>query len=170
MHLQLDSRPGIADVSADGLMLSFAGTPGLQVVGTLSGSLIDPRAAVVIEVLAASHRVHLSDDEGLLVTEQVACTGEVPAPPLPAAAAHAVRGHRIDFESSRSDLDGTRLADLAATLRTADTDHDVLVVSFPGHRDALTSVRLRADGWETWHLYPGDRPHAVRTRTTVTGP
>lgn len=170
MHLQLDSRPGIADESADGLTLRFAGTPGLRVVGTLAGTLRGVGVAVVVEVLAASHRVHVLGDDGVVATEQVACVGDDPPVPLPAAATHLVRGHRLDFTSDRPDLDAARLADVAATLRTSAEDRDALVVSFPGHPDALTSVRLLADGWETWHLYPGARPHAVRTRTTVARP
>lgn len=169
MHLQLDSRPGITDVSADGLALRFAGTPGLQVVGTLSGALTVPPVAVAVEVLAASHRVHVFDD-GPLATEQVACVAEAPSVPLPAAASHVVGGHRLDFTSTHRHLPAAGLAALAASLRAAGTGPDALVVSFPGHPDALTSVRLLADGWETWHLYPGDRPHALGTRTTVTGP
>lgn len=170
MHLQLDSRPGIADVSADGLTLRFAGTPGLRVVGTLTGTLRTPGVAVVVEVLAASHRVHVLGEDGVLATEQVACVGDEPQAPLPATATHVVDGHRLDFTSDRPELDAADLADLAATLRTAADDRDALVVSFPGHRDALTSVHLLGDGWETWHLYPGARPHAVRTRTTVARP
>jgi hypothetical protein len=69
VHLQLDSRPGIADVSADGLTLRFAGTPGLRVVGTLTGTLHAAGVAVVVEVLAASHRVHVLGDDGVLATE-----------------------------------------------------------------------------------------------------
>lgn len=170
MHLQLDSRPGIADVSADGLTLRFAGTPGLRVVGTLTGTLRAAGVAVVVEVLAASHRVHVLGDDGVLATEQVACVGDEPPAPLPATATHVVDGHRLDFTSERPDLDADGLADLATALRTAGDDRDALVVSFPGHPDALTSVHLLADGWETWHLYPGARPHAVRTRTTVARP
>lgn len=167
MHLQLDSRPGIADVSADGLTLRFAGTPGLRVVGTLTGTLHAAGVAVVVEVLAASHRVHVLGDDGVLATEQVACVGDGPPVALPATATHGAGGHRLDFTSERPDLDADGLAGLATTLRTAGDDRDALVVSFPGHPDALTSVHLLADGWETWHLYPGARPHAVRTRTTV---
>lgn len=170
MHLQLDSRPGNADVSADGLTLRFAPTPGLDVVGTMSGTLTGQGLSVVVEVLAASHRVHVFDDDGVLATEQVACVGDLPSTPLPAASAHDTGGHRLEFTSTRPGLDATELADLADALRAAGTDPAALVVSFPGHRDALTSVRVLGDGWETWHLYPGDRPHAVRTRTTVTGP
>lgn len=165
MHLQLDSRPGIADVSAEGLTLRFAGTPGLDVVATMTGRLPGPGLSVVVEVLAASHRVHVSDDAGPVATEQVACVGG--GPPLPAAASHLAGTHRVEFRSSRPDLDEDEIGAVADALRGSSADHDALVVSFPGHPDALTSVRLAVDGWETWHLYPGDRPHAVRTLTTV---
>lgn len=154
-------------MSADGLSLRFSGTPGLDVVGTLSGRLAGPRLPVVVEVLGASHRVHLFDDDALLATEQVACVAGAPAEPLPASATHPVGRHRLDFSSEHADLEPVPLADLASALRAAGTRPDALVVSFPGHADALTSVRLVTDGWETWHLYPGDRPHAVRTRTAV---
>jgi hypothetical protein len=170
LHLQLDSRPGNADVSADGLALRFAPTPGLDVVGTMSGVLGGTELGVVVEVLAASHRVHLFGDDGILATEQVACVGDGRPAALPAATVHDAGGHRLEFTSTRPDLDATGLARLAGRLRTAAADPAALVVSFPGHRDALTSVRLTFDGWETWHLYPGERPHAVRTRTSVTGP
>lgn len=167
MHLQLDSRPGVADVSADGLVLRFGGTPGLDVVGTLSGTLEQLGLTVVLEVLAASHRVHVLDDDGVLATEQVACVDPVPVEPLPARASHQVGEHGLEFRSERPDLDGSTLASLAVELRSGAADDAALVVSFPGHRDALTSVRVLGDGWETWHLYPGERPHAVRTRTHV---
>lgn len=170
MHLQLDSRPGNADVSAEGLTLRFATTPGLDVVGIMSGTLTGPGVSVVVEVLAASHRVHVLDGDGVLATEQVACVGGAPITPLPDATSHVAGDHRLEFTSTRPDLDATGIAELAAGLRADGTGPDALVVSFPGHLDALTSVRLLGDGWETWHLYPGDRPHAVRTRTTVTGP
>lgn len=165
MHLQLDSRPGIADVSADGLTLCFAATPGLDVVATMAGSLPGPRLAVVVEVLAASHRVLVTDEAGPVATEQVACVGG--GAPLPAVASHLAGAHRIEFRSSRPELDDDEIAAVADALRRSAGDHDAVVVSFPGHPDALTSVRLAVDGWETWHLYPGDRPHAVRTLTTV---
>ena len=168
MHLQLDSRPGNADVSADGLSLRFAGTPGLDVVATLAAPLGATPLTVVVEVLAASHRVHLFDADGLVATEQVACVGDGPAgEQLPASAAHAVGPHRLGFSSERPDLDADAVAELASQLRDHATADDALVVSFPGHPDALTSVRLLADGWETWHLYPGEHAHAVRTRTAV---
>ena len=168
MHLQLDTRPGNADVSAEGLTLRFAPTSGLDVVGTLSGELPEVGLTVVLEVLAASHRVHLLDADGILATEQVACLADVAPAPLPASASYVARGHRLEFRSTRPDLDAPALAELADQLRSAGADPAALVVSFPGHRDALTSVRLLEDGWETWHLYPGDRPHGVRTRTSVT--
>jgi hypothetical protein len=167
LHLQLDSRPGIADVSADGLTLRFCATPGLDVVGTVTARLEALRLTVLVEVLAASHRVHVLDDDGILATEQVACVGSPPSEALPGHASHEARGHRIDFRSERPDLDPTALADLATELRSMAGDDGVLVVSFPGHPDALTSVRVLDAGWESWHLYPGDRPHAVRTSTTV---
>ena len=170
MHLQLDDRPGTTDVSADGLALRFHGTPGLDVVGTLFGTLDAFGLAVVVEVLAASHRVHLLDDDGVLATEQVACVTPVPDEPLPARADHEVRGHRLEFHAEHPDVDAAALAAIAAGLRSGADDGGALVVSFPGHRDALTSVRVGADGWETWHLYPGARPHAVRTRTQVVRP
>lgn len=168
MHLQLDSRPGNADVSADGLSLRFAGTPGLDVVATMSGTVRDGELSVVVEVLAASHRVHVFDDDGLLATEQVACLAGVAAGErLPASARHDVGDRRLDFTSERPTVDGAALAALAAELRASSRRDDALVVSFPGHRDALTSVRLLPDGWETWHLYPGEDAHAVRTRTVL---
>lgn len=156
-------------MSADGLTLRFASTPGLDVVATLSGVLPAAHATVVAEVLAASHRVHVSDPDGLVATEQVACVGD-PGSPVPARADHAAGHRRLEFSSDRPVLDAAALADLAAEMRSSAGDDATLVVSFPGHPDALTSVRLLADGWETWHLYPGDRPHAVRTRTSVTIP
>ena len=166
MHLELDSRPGNADVSADGLSLRFTGTPGLDVVATMSGSVSGGTLSVVAEVLAASHRVHVFDDDGLLATEQVACVAGA-GEGLPGSARHDVGRRHLEFTSERPDLDGSSLAALAAELRAGAGSDDALVVSFPGHRDALTSVRLLPDGWETWHLYPGEAAHAVRTRTVV---
>jgi hypothetical protein len=165
LHLQLDSRPGTTDVSADGLTLRFESTLGLDVVATMTGRLPGPGLSVVVEVLAASHRVHVADDAGPIATEQVACVGG--GSPLPAVASQVFGRHRVEFRSSHPDLDGEEIAAVADALRRSAGDHDALVVSFPGHLDALTSVRLAVDGWETWHLYPGDRPHAVRTLTTV---
>jgi Protein of unknown function DUF2617 len=167
LHHQLDTRPGIADVSADGLALRFHGTPGLDVVATSWGTLEDVGLVVVVEVLAASHRVHLLDDDGVLATEQVACVDPAPDEGLPEQAAHEVRGHLLVFRAERPHLDASSLTALASDLRSTAGDEQVLVVSFPGHADALTSVRVLGDGWETWHLYPGRRPHAVRTRTCV---
>ena len=167
MHLELDSRPGTTDVSADGLALRFHGTPGLDVVGTLFGTLEALGLAVVVEVLAASHRVHVLDDDGVVATEQVACVDPAPDEPLPEHASHESAAHRLEFASEQPDLDSSALGVLAAELRSGADDDATLVVSFPGHVDALTSVRVLADGWETWHLYPGERPHAVRTRTHV---
>ena len=169
LHLQLDSRPGIADVSADGLTLRFAGTPGLDVVATMTGTLPAAGVTVVVEVLAASHRVHVLDD-GVVATEQVACVADGQGTALPASASHPAGRHTLRFTSTRPQLDGATLADVANDLRRSAGDAGALVVSFPGHADAITSVRLLPDGWETWHLYPGDRPHAVRTRTTVALP
>ena len=154
-------------MSADGLALRFGGTPGLDVVGTLFGTLEALGLAVVVEVLAASHRVHLLDDDGVVATEQVACVDPAPGGRLPTTASHVGRGHRLEFSSEQPDLDDSTLAGLAADLRSDPDDDGSLVVSFPGHRDALTSVRVLADGWESWHLYPGARPHAVRTCTRV---
>lgn len=156
-------------MSADGLTLRFESTPGLDVVASLSGVLPAAHITVVAEVLAASHRVHVFDHDGLVVTEQVACVGGAGSP-LPARADHAGGRRRLEFSSARPVLDAVALAGLAADMRSSAGDDGTLVVSFPGHPDALTSVRLLADGWETWHLYPGDRPHAVRTRTSVAIP
>lgn len=167
MHLQLERRPGTPDVSADGLALSFAATPGLEVVATQEVALGE-RLTVVVEVLAASHRVHVRGGGGVLASEQVACLGPVAAG-LPAAATHVTGDLRLEFASERPALDGAGLAALATRLRDA-ADARTVVVSFPGHADALTSVRVLDDGWETWHLYPGPDPQAVRTRTTVVRP
>lgn len=152
-------------MSADGLVLRFSATPGLDVVGTLTGHAAGLQVAV--EVLAASHRVHVSEGDVLVATEQVACVAGDADEPLPAQATHETARHRLVFDSERTDCDDAALAALAAMLRVGGTGPDALVVAFPGHPDALTSVRLVPDGWETWHLYPGERPHAVRTRTTV---
>lgn len=152
-------------MSADGLTLRFSATPGLEVVGTFTGEVAGLH--VVAEVLAASHRVHVSDGDALVATEQVACVAGA-GDPLPVRAAHETPGHRLAFDSERIDRDRAALADLAEALRAGGTGPDALVVSFPGHPDALTSVRIVPGGWETWHLYPGDHPHAVRTRTAVT--
>lgn len=154
-------------MSADGLSLRFASTPGLDVVGTISGYVRSGSLTVVVEVLAASHRVHVFDPDRLVATEQVACIADDAGERLPDATSHHVGDHTLDFTSERPPLDGPALAGLATQLRAGATDDDAIVVSFPGHLDALTSVRLLADGWETWHLYPGARPHAVRTRTSV---
>jgi hypothetical protein len=167
LHLELDSRPGAPDVSADGLALRFRGTPGLDVVGTLFATLEALGLAVVVEVLAASHRVHVLDDDAVVATEQVACVDPAPDEPLPGSATHESSAHRLEFRSEQPDLDGPALAELATGLRSGADDEASLLVTFPGHRDAITSVRVLADGWETWHLYPGARPHAVRTRTRV---
>lgn len=169
MHLQLDSRPSTTDVSADGLALSFCPTPGLDVVATLVAPLTTaPGCSVLVEVLGASHRVHLRDGRGPIAAEQVACLGGPPTP-LPRQASHRSGGLRLEFTSSRTAPDARGLAAVAARLRAGDDDHS-LVVSFPGHPDALTCVQVLPDGWETWHLYPGARPDAVRTRTRVVTP
>ncbi|HEX4903360.1 MAG TPA: DUF2617 family protein [Acidimicrobiales bacterium] len=164
MHLQLDRRPGIPDVSADGLGLSFTPTPGLVVVATLAVPLADD-LVVDVEVLSASHRVHLRGPRGAVACEQVACLGP-DAAGLPATTSHQVGGLRLDFTSERPVLDAAGLSSLARGLRRT-AGPSSLVVSFPGHHDALTSVQVGGDGWETWHLYPGPHPQAVRTRTTV---
>jgi len=165
VHLQLDQRPGIADVTADGLALAFHATPGLHVVASAEVPLAVGEGLVVrAEVLSASHRVAVVAGGRDLAVEQVACVGD--GPRLPVAAAHDVGSVRLAFRSARPTLDGAALAALADRLR-AEGAEDGLVVTFPGHPDALTSVRVGAHGWETWHLYPGERPHAVRTRTTV---
>lgn len=165
MHLQLDHRPPCADVTADGLALRFAATPGLAVVAVLEAPLQGSLVARV-EVLAASHRIRLVAAGAVVATEQVACTGEPSAPALPAAADHRADGHRLEFRSERTAVDGDDLTRLATRLR-ARAGPSSLVVTFPGHHDALTAVRVGPNGWETWHLYPGAAPQAVRTRTTV---
>lgn len=167
LHLELDSRPGTTDVSADGLALRFHGTPDLDVVGTLRGALEALGLTAVVEVLAASHRVRVLDEDRVVATEQVACVDPAPDEPLPERASHESPTHRLEFASEQPDVDASALEVLAAELRSGADDDATLVVSFPGHRDALTSVRVLADGWETWHLYPGERPHAVRTQTHV---
>lgn len=166
MHLELANRPPTPDLSADGLVLAFRSSPHLEVVGTMSAQLAGGRGSVVVEVLAASHRVHLLEGADTVATEQVACLGASPASPLPARATHEAGRHRLRFTASRPELGAEGLTRLASRLRTADGDR-ALVVSFPGHPDALTSVQVLDDGWETWHLYPGAAPHALRTRTRV---
>jgi hypothetical protein len=58
-------------------------------------------------------------------------------------------------------------------------DGRVLAARFPGHPDALTALTVEAPPtgpsdrwpptvrWQTWHLYPGHRPHLVATTTTA---
>lgn len=172
MHVKLDIRPETDDISADGLTLAFTATPGLHVVGTLDGSIHLRSASVtlpvLVEVLAASHRVRVFDASGPVATEQVACIDSGPTNPLTAEASNPVGAYCLEFRSDRQSLTDAAMADLAADIRRSALDDAVLAVSFPGHADAMTSVRIGNDGWETWHLYPGDHPHAVRTRTTVT--
>jgi len=167
VHLQLERRPGAPDVSADTLSLSFLAAAGLEVVATREVPLAAGLVAVV-EVLAASHRVHVRGAAGVLATEQVACVDGAPAR-LPATATHVAGGLHLSFTSERPSMDGGGLAALAEQLRRS-AGPRTLVVSFPGHADALTSVRVGDDGWETWHLYPGPDPRAVRTRTDVVQP
>lgn len=173
LHVHLDSRPGVVDVSADGLTLAFAPTPGMEVVAT-DRTTIDVgsglgRLTVVAEVLGASHRVQLFDGARHLATEQVACLGGRPTRPLPSASSHDTGRCRLDFRSERWSFDDDALDDLAT--RLCDSGGDAaLVVSFPGHASALTSISVLGDGWESWHLYPGDDAHAVRTRTVVVAP
>lgn len=166
MHLELANRPATPDLSADGLVLAFRSSPHLEVVATTSAPLGGALGSVVVEVLAASHRVHLLDGTSTVATEQVACLGAPPASPMPTRATHEAGGRCLRFSASRPELGAEALSRLASRLRTCD-DERTLVVSFPGHPDALTSVQVLDDGWETWHLYPGAAPHALRTRTRV---
>ena len=167
MHLQLDRRTADVDVSADALSLAFHATPGLQVVATIHAPLAAPGLTARLEVLAASHRVRLLAEGVAVATEQVACIAGAAHDPLPPSAVHRSSRHELTFRCDRPQLDAAGLATLAGRLRHSAAAEGALVVSFPGHDDALTAMRALADGWETWHLYPGPRPHAVRTRTRL---
>lgn len=152
------------DTSGRQLALSTEPTPHVAVASLL---IEGPEFSARLDVLAASHRVTVELPVGT-ITETVACdvtgTGSLP---LPEVHAWVAAGERIGFQSSlrcgREAL--TRAAAAIARLDPARS----IVVRFPGHEAALTAIELlegpQEVAWRTWHLYPGDDPHVVITKT-----
>ena len=142
--------------------------------------------ALTLEVLAASHRVRLTDGATghVLLTETVACAepGEATAVgTLPTDHAWADGSWLASFHSAIAFGANAVEAAAADVAVLAGTSH-ALVGRFPGHPLALTALEAQfrptidgSDetddpfptvlGWRSWHLYPGSDPHVVTTVT-----
>lgn len=138
-------------------------------------------AQVMLEVLAASHRVTVLAPDGNpdheWLVETVAC-GTADAPPVSAdhlpSSHESVGGHGTYRFRSRTDHGDDAVRRAATAVRAMPRG---LAVAFPGHPDALTGLAVspvEATGpsgaggvaWSTWHVYPGATPHVVTTSST----
>ncbi|HRA34715.1 MAG TPA: DUF2617 family protein [Acidimicrobiales bacterium] len=172
--LSVDVPP--ADVIGDALRLHL-GPNALPAVAAIRVP-VGPHRVLVLEVLAASHRVTLLLHGRPALVETVACaTGSPldaePVDPYSLPTAHAVDlepgGYR--FTSERRDGHGA-VTDAARHVRTLSGRGDALTVGFPGHPDALTGLAVASGppatlAWSTWHLYPGATPHVVATTSII---
>ena len=142
--LSVDVPP--TDVIGDALRLHL-GPNGLHAVASRRVAL-GGGWALVLEVLAASHRVTVESPAGPVLVETVACGIEAGSPPvdpdrLPGRHEVAVAGGRYHFASERGD--GPAVEAAAERLRAAGARTDTLVVGFPGHPDALTGLVVQAE-------------------------
>ncbi len=137
-------------------------------------------ASVQLDVLAASHRVrvtpagHGAERASWRLDETVACgtaADAVVAHELPAEHTWRSGPWHLTFRSSMSTGDAS-VTDNATRLLSQRDDPDHLVVRFPGHPHALTGLHVAGTEhsltWHSWHLYPGEDPHAVLTTTHAT--
>lgn len=177
--LSVDVPP--ADVIGDALRLHL-GPNALPAVAAVRVP-VGHGCTVVLEVLAASHRVSLHRHGRPVLVETVACATGSPLDPepvlasvLPAHHAATVEGGTYRFASAR--FEGIAAVDRHATVvRTLGGRADALTVEFPGHPDALTGLAVEPApsvaaspvtvSWSTWHLYPGTAPHVVTTTSSV---
>lgn len=175
-----DPVPGGLVVLADVPVVDVAGDALRLVLGRTEAPAVASRTwsrgpwTIVAEVLAASHRM-TACAPGREAIETVACdvgsVDPVDASSLPRRHVHRAPTHTATFSSEQVSGHHAVRA-LAARLRADAGRDDHLVVSFPGHPDALTAVHLEAPtssslAWRTWHLYPGRSAHAVVTTTTL---
>lgn len=172
--LSVDVPP--ADVIGDALRLHLGpnALPAVALVRVPVAGI----GVVVLEVLAASHRVTVVHHDRPVLVETVACaTGSAldpePVDPsaLPACHHDLLGTGSYRFTSDR--LAGARaVAETARHLRTLSQRSDALTVGFPGHPDALTGLAVAPApagtvAWSTWHLYPGADPHVVATTSVL---
>ena len=173
--LLLDVPP----VDADGRLLRLTTTPGRHPAVARRTVQLGP-AIVLLEVLAASHRVRLraTDAPGWQVHETVACSPDdadahpVPARPeglLPRSRRWHHAGWDVHFTAElamgrRPLAEARRLVDRLAVGPAVgdDTGGRVLVAHFPGHPDALTAL--------TAGLTPTRPDRQSRQETSRTGP
>lgn len=179
----------VADVSGAALRL-FTTPPDHPAVRSRTVELGD--WVVVLDVLAASHRVTVLEGhsqpplvpEAGVVSETVAClAGDgaacAPAPvsakELPDRYQWSVGVWAMDF-TARTIRGSQAVDDAADELEQLAGATTSLVAKFPGHRHAWTGLTVdlhRVDDgptltWHAWHLYPGEDPHVVISRTTAT--
>jgi hypothetical protein len=172
--LSVDVPP--ADVIGDALRLHL-GPNALPAVAGIRVP-VGPDLVLVLEVLAASHRVTVLRSGRPVLVETVACLTGSPldAPPVDPAAlpgAHAVDLGAGCYRFTSERRDGPApLAEAARLVRALSGRGDALTVGFPGHPDALTGLAMVGAApaplaWSTWHLYPGADPHVVATTSVM---
>lgn len=175
--LSVDVPP--ADVIGDALRLHL-GANALPAVASVRVPVAGI-GVVVLEVLAASHRVTVLHHDRPVLVETVACaTGSTLDPEPVDASALPTRHEDVSdlgayrFTSDR--LGGTgAVTETARHLRTLSHRADALTVGFPGHPDALTGLALvpapaGTVAWSSWHLYPGADAHVVATTSVLDVP
>lgn len=165
------------DVIGDALRLHL-GPNGLDAVALRRVELADGWA-LVLEVLAASHRVTLESPTGPVLVETVACGAGSDRPAvdperLPAVHQSDFAAGRYVFSSQRGE--GPEATAAAERVRAVGGRSDSLVVEFPGHPDALTGLVVDVSpaagaasdtvAWSTWHVYPGAAAHVVATSSS----
>lgn len=175
--LSVDVPP--ADVIGDALRLHL-GPNALPAVASVQVPLAGI-GVVVLEVLAASHRVTVVVHDIPVLVETVACATGSTIDPEPVAASALPTRYEGDvgtgtyrFTSDR--LSGGRaVTETARHLRALSRRSDALTVGFPGHPDALTGLALvpapvGTVAWSSWHLYPGADAHVVATTSLLAVP
>lgn len=179
----------VADVSGAALRL-FTQPPDHSAV--LSRRVEVEDWVVVLDVLAASHRITVLDADPrpvrssrrALVSETVACmaSGAAPDDPSPVAsdalpAEHQWSASGLTMRFTARTIVGDAAVEAAADeLDALDPESTSLVARFPGHPLARTALAVgveRVNGepqltWNSWHLYPGIDPHVVMSQTTAT--
>lgn len=180
--MHTEARLPVEDVDGTGLAFTAGAAGGIHVAATNCQVLIDDhQLQLQLQVLAASHRI---TEVGGATLETVACrtsddqlfapfdtpqpTGELQVLGLQSADRQWNIGRwNLHMVATLLCTSPDNIARTVKDLR-ADTEHEGLLVQFPGHDDAVTAVLPAHDGWQTWHTYPQhDPPHVVITQTTV---
>ena len=164
------------DVLGDALRLHLG--PNLLPAVATSHIRLGPSITVVLEALAASHRVTVTYGGSEAIVETGACRNGgdpvstlVSPDRLPSSYRQTI-AHGTYCFAGRKITGQSELEDGARMLRAISGRPGSLVVGFPGHPDALTGLVLDTSdqhslAWSSWHLYPGVDPHMIVTTSAL---